>query len=104
MTEDEAKAKWCPFARTKTIKFSSDDGAVSSANRDFDGEPIDKLHTCIASACMAWRWRVAPKPGVGFHHEVIDHPTLPGHKTTRPVSGERPVIGDGFCGLAGAIQ
>lgn len=55
MTEEEAKTKWCPFARTKTLKFSSEDGGVAAANRDFDGLPIDQLHSCMASACMAWR-------------------------------------------------
>lgn len=35
MTEEEAKTKWCPFAR------------------DVDGAPTTN---CIGSACMAWRW------------------------------------------------
>jgi hypothetical protein len=34
MTEEQAKGKWCPFARVD----------IDSGNR------------CIASACMAWRW------------------------------------------------
>lgn len=36
MTEEEARAKWCPMA-----------GASRFARQD---------EMCIASACMAWRW------------------------------------------------
>lgn len=47
LTEEEAKTKWCPFAR-----FAFPNG--SSANRD--DHPRCQEHTrCIASACMAWR-------------------------------------------------
>lgn len=51
MTEGEARAKWCPFART-----ARDDKPVS-VDRDRDGAVVNRKHTCIASACMAWRWR-----------------------------------------------
>lgn len=87
MTEAEAKAKWCPFARTKTAAFSAKDGdAVASCNRDFDGEPVDMLHTCIGSACMAWRWRTEPQQGRRLNPDKES-----------PL--DRP--GDGYCGLAG---
>jgi hypothetical protein len=47
MTEDEAKTKWCPFARIA-------DGEPSVAvNRP---EPYGDVPHCLASFCMAWRW------------------------------------------------
>lgn len=49
LTEEEAKTKWCPFVR-----------------RTYSGIPVNRVADtaefmdscpCIASACMAWRWR-----------------------------------------------
>ena len=56
MTEDEAKTKWCPFARV-TIR----DDIADSWNRFEDGieAAVDGSH-CIASNCMAWRWGKKP--------------------------------------------
>lgn len=86
MTEDEAKTKWCPFARHE----------ATAGNRLPYGKPGDEpapddycaeaamLLPCIGSACMAWQWK--RKPGVKGHCETVPHP------------------GNGFCGLAGASQ
>jgi hypothetical protein len=59
MTEDEAKTKWCPFART--VEHG---GAGTSMPRNrvvlISTEPATVLIenligiNCIASACMAW--------------------------------------------------
>lgn len=46
MTEDEAKTKWCPFARTYT--------GCGPSNRGPQGE-LDDNALCVASECMAWR-------------------------------------------------
>lgn len=51
MTEDEARQKWCPFARVG----DGNNRSVSPGVLD-PGSAI----ACIASDCMAWRWR-APK-------------------------------------------
>lgn len=73
MTEEEAKTKWCPFARVG-----------SEGNRAFDvGNTIQADCHCIGSACMAWRWTLLPILGdAGF---------VRGHRQTD----------QGFCGLAG---
>lgn len=53
MTEEEAKKKWCPFARVMVTTGNNVTGAfaVGSANR-FEGM---KIALCIGSACMLWR-------------------------------------------------
>src|ERR1700753_3077279 len=57
MTEDEAKTKWCPFARSMiSIENRGNPLAVASANR-FPGDTSgsEKGSLCVASGCMAWR-------------------------------------------------
>jgi hypothetical protein len=49
MTEEEAKTKWCPFARV----LDGSAAAVAAVNRDADDS--EDWPTCIGSACMAWR-------------------------------------------------
>lgn len=48
MTEDEAKAKWCPFGRIAHVNGAT---ANSRAHND-----PDLAQDCAGSACMAWRW------------------------------------------------
>lgn len=66
VTEEEAKAKWCPFARTLDHQGNSglyEFPVVAAVNRevgDFDKGDNETVvifgrHRCIASACMAWR-------------------------------------------------
>lgn len=50
MTEDEAKQKWCPFARCGNEPGCNRSGRNRSG-RDFAAEPY-----CLGSDCMMWRW------------------------------------------------
>lgn len=61
MTEDEAKTKWCPFARVAWMEGQFPDGYAIPVNRQATGERT-KEHEhlppepkCIGSSCMAWR-------------------------------------------------
>lgn len=81
MKEDEAKTKWCPFARVCVL--GPDDDSMIGFNRiQRNDEDVNEFQTngpmrCIGSACMAWRWLDTPK----------DEPF-----TIKP---------SGYCGLAG---
>lgn len=92
MTEDEAKAKWCPFART-TMYVRGDAPPESDpvhligqgANRlvvddaELQAKVVACIETtgatrCIGSACMAWTGTGCglivigqPAPMLGFH-------------------------------------
>jgi hypothetical protein len=50
VTAEEAKTKWCPFARV----WSLDSGAVNRT-KDSGSWP-----NCIADGCMMWEWRTNP--------------------------------------------
>ena len=52
MTEDEAKTKWCPFARHPVLVNYS---TVVSVNRGTDDDSlIQGISRCIGSRCMGW--------------------------------------------------
>ena len=73
MTEDDARKRWCPFARTYHQEENEDVIAVVTVNRGRDGAP-DAWCLCLASHCMAWRW---------------------------DLTGSSPAHHEGYCGLAG---
>lgn len=77
MTENEAKTKWCPFARYVSHAGEGINRWVSAEDTNLSPDPAK----CIASACMAWR---ATYENRGMHGSHVK-------------SG-------GFCGLAGAPQ
>ncbi len=82
MTEDQARTKWCPFARQMvSINQGQSPIALASANR-FDG---DQVAMCLGSGCMAWRETEGARSGAWVGGEQ-DPP--------RPARG--------YCGLAGA--
>ena len=126
MTEDQAKTKWCPFARVVTAQVASEvvfHPANRAAIRYDDGrlEINDNPEhaRCNGSACMAWRTShtergpiverrkaepLSRKPeGDDWGYEAID--------PARSSTGGEWVRWDrdrsethGFCGLAGAPQ
>ena len=67
VSEDEAKTKWCPFAR-QMVTIESGGGAITgavavgSANR-FEG---GKGSLCLGSGCMAWRRADALDTKIGY--------------------------------------
>lgn len=78
MTEEEAKTKWCPFARVVPGKLSQADmvldGAPHAHNRVQEVGAADATWhaamNCIGAACMAWQW-------TEFNLSDFNEPALP---------------------------
>lgn len=81
MTEDEAKGKWCPFARGSYY-------ATTSVNRDQCGAAWGGAQ-CLANGCAAWRWAWSDD-----WREVEGSDGL--------ASQRLPSSTHGYCGLAGS--
>ena len=62
MTEDEARKRWCPFARSRSMEYATEDSGRAMVARIGPGEEHPSTF-CIASACMAWRWHRGVPPG-----------------------------------------
>jgi hypothetical protein len=59
LTEEEARMRWCPLARSVGIASTNQptppyQAIVSGYNRD---HPSGNIPACIASSCMAWRFQ-----------------------------------------------
>jgi hypothetical protein len=82
VTEEEARERWCPFARSYDLLNCDGDAEYRpvTINRRRGGA-LDIDCRCIASECMAWR-------SIGERYD----PTK-GHYTAH-----------GFCGLVGWIH
>lgn len=61
MTEDEAKTKWCPYARSIGWIDFRDGEKPATENRDTGGMP-SACCLCIGSKCMAWRISERARP------------------------------------------
>lgn len=85
MTEQEAKTKWCPFARV-----GSETTGLGSINRDMRKGPAFDGAQCIGSGCMAWRKSGAAK---------VEN--RKGQLVDRDIDGTGRWHYDGYCGLAG---
>jgi hypothetical protein len=88
MTEEEAKTKWCPFAR---LTFSTE--GFAAGNRFDDCAWAEKRALCIGSACMAWRVD-GEYAGAWLRgqQDLLN--------AGKPAS-DKPFVPQGFCGLAG---
>lgn len=91
MTEEDARGKWCPFARCGS---PSDPGW--SHNRDCatsTSEP-SKGAACLASGCMAWRWRrewrYTYSPCAPNQMRVMPHDKPPGNGWRSVMDEENP--------------
>ena len=51
LSEENARSKWCPFARLPHGDVCSGSSALAAVNRS----PDEKAR-CLASGCMLWRW------------------------------------------------
>lgn len=111
MTEDEAKTKWCPFARDcntggNRVRYGGDEPD------DAYGREAARDMPCIGSACMAWRLGEPESGPVVERRPARSGTSRPEGEGWGYVSpGENPqggadwvrreVIRHGFCGLAG---
>lgn len=104
MTEEEAKTKWCPFARQVGGVASDWAGPGTEANTPAYGAVFNRAEgpgasaiypagaVCIGSLCMAWR-----KTTTMFDRRT-NQVALP---DTPSASLEPRYDGHGYCGLAG---
>jgi hypothetical protein len=89
LTEEQARAKWCPKA------LHQSGGEEPAANRwsDRDGFNANPPECrCLASDCMAWRW--AP--------DIYRSPD--GHAWSARQTDEDVLEERGYCGLAGQME
>lgn len=103
MTEEEAKTKWCPFARVLDSGKDARIGYVA-ANRWQGPLYGTDAARCIGSSCMAWRTTPVHQENV---YNSAEAPEGEGWKLGSPIDSRwwwRTVGGppDGYCGLAGA--
>ena len=97
MTEDEAKTKWCPFARVAYDGFNGNRFCAEEHNRIALNPASSR---CIGSNCMAWRWKIellkiTPKTG----HSYITNKENVNFVETGAVIEK--IEKEGYCGLAG---
>ena len=111
VTEDKAKTKWCPMARTPEGNRFAYASAAELQKTGVDAEYIAEsvgLFPCIGSACMAWRTVLVQQPMSGKellrairdYRDKHDCSLLIAKAAVEDM--ERRT--DGYCGLAGPVQ
>jgi hypothetical protein len=82
MTEEEAKTKWCPFARERAKQGMPDGGGNRIPYGCADDGPVEADYIretamsfpCIGSACMAWRRMNLPDGDKHFYCGLAGKP------------------------------
>lgn len=62
MTEEEAKAKWCPYLQVAIAMRGPSHNMASEKVEIIDNRSERQRPFCIGSACMVWRWVEKPIP------------------------------------------
>lgn len=114
MTEEQARAKWCPMVRLTVPSAMTGINRIwqqfktwaEGKDREFLQAQEDNTK-CIGAACAMWRWaytrQQVPCPDVNnpdFKTEAGGHWCVECEGTNR-VMGE---TSKGYCGLAGAVS
>jgi hypothetical protein len=94
MTEDEARTKWCPFARV--IENGSASGAHNRVQLPTGRDVrVPVAGFCLASTCMAWR-QVYTTVVVDGRGVIVPNQATWGGDYER-----KDIVSGGYCGLAG---
>ena len=93
-TEEQAREKWCPFARIGFGMNAPDHTCLAATGNRVT--TMDDECNCIASECMVWRWAGWWKiddywVSLNGPREIMSKPVPPTKEWERV----------GFCGLAG---
>jgi hypothetical protein len=94
MTEEEAKTKWCPFVRPQLTPDETGTVVFDGRGLNESRAPLDTFHTCIGSACAAWRWF---DPWTSQTEERVGGDIV---LRLKRKPGEPKI---GYCGLAGKL-
>jgi hypothetical protein len=116
MTEEEAKTKWCPFARVIALTENGREHHAGNRVREHNDGGISfrddfnpRSARCIGSACMAWRWlhKECRVEYSGNAEKSMLQAAVSTNRIMRKERGKMPGYDDlvldgiGYCGLAG---
>ena len=103
MIESEARTKWCPFARSRSIQYRQSNNVMGCTTYMLNGHDVPTT-TCIGSACMAWRWINLDVKDFGA---VGDYNQKTGEGTDDTEAFQKAIDAaterHGYCGLAGKL-
>lgn len=107
MTEEEAKTKWCPFARViaGTIETPLTQAAFNRVSVGSAQHMTLHASKCLGADCMAWRWGTSELGVTLDSVPYVSGSSAPGldwsYDLEHRVWVQRERIAHGYCGLAG---